>query len=146
MSSEGDSLAIALFGEIAMVDQLARGRLAKALPRGMEVSHFSVLNLLVRLGAEKSPAQLARIFNVTKGAMTNTLGKLSAAGYIYLRPDWDDGRRKFIVVSPAGVAAREEALRAISPIFESVVGSMGSDTIKNMLPFLRELRRQFEND
>ena len=34
------SLAISLFSEILMADQLARSRLGKALPKGMELSHF----------------------------------------------------------------------------------------------------------
>ena len=42
----GDPLSIALFSEMFMADQLARARLAKALPKGMELSHFSVLNHL----------------------------------------------------------------------------------------------------
>ena len=53
-----------------MIEQLARTRLARALPRGMELSHFMVLNHFARLGGEKTPAQLARMFHVTKGAMT----------------------------------------------------------------------------
>ena len=39
-----------------------------------------VLNHFARLGGEKTPAQLARVFHVTKGAMTNTVGRLDAAG------------------------------------------------------------------
>jgi DNA-binding MarR family transcriptional regulator len=85
-----------------MADQLARNRLSKALPKGMELSHFSVLNQLARSNEEKTPAQLARIFHVTRGAMTNTLNRLEWAGHIHVRPDWDDARRKLIAISPAG--------------------------------------------
>ena len=93
----GDPLAIALFSEIFMADQLARARLAKALPKGMELSHFSVLNHLARTNSERTPAQLARAFHVTRGAMTNTVNRLERAGYVHVRPDWDDARRKFVV-------------------------------------------------
>mgnify|MGYP002062747118 CR=1 FL=1 len=34
-----------------------------------------------------SPAQLARTFHVTRGAMTNTLGKLEWAGHVHIHPD-----------------------------------------------------------
>ncbi|HNK68572.1 MAG TPA: helix-turn-helix domain-containing protein, partial [Flavobacteriales bacterium] len=47
--------------------------------KGMELSHFSVLNHLARTGEERTPAQLARAFHVTRGAMTNTLTKLEWA-------------------------------------------------------------------
>ena len=38
-----DDIAVALFGELFMADQLARNRISKVLPKGMELSHFSVL-------------------------------------------------------------------------------------------------------
>ncbi|MBU2936117.1 MULTISPECIES: MarR family winged helix-turn-helix transcriptional regulator [Pacificibacter] len=146
-SSTGtDSLAVALFSEIFMADQLARNRLTKALPKGMEISHFSVLNHLARSGEERSPAQLARAFHVTRGAMTNTLNKLEWAGHIHIRPDWDDARRKFVSISPAGKAARDAALAAITPILNQVVESIGQDKVKNALPVLREMRIRLESD
>lgn len=145
-SSGTDSLAVALFSEIFMADQLARNRLTKALPKGMEISHFSVLNHLARSGEERSPAQLARAFNVTRGAMTNTLNKLEWAGHIHIRPDWDDARRKFVSISPAGKGARDAALAVITPILNQVVEAIGQDKVKNALPVLREMRIRLEDD
>ena len=112
----------------------------------MEISHFSVLNHLARSGEERSPAQLARAFHVTRGAMTNTLNKLEWAGHIHIRPDWDDARRKFVSISPAGKAARDAALAAITPILNQVVESIGQDKVKNALPVLREMRIRLEDD
>ena len=142
----GDPLAIALFSELFMADQLARARLAKALPKGMELSHFSVLNLLVRSGAERTPAQLARAFHVTRGAMTNTIGKLEWAGYVHVRPDWDDARRKLISVSPSGRKARDAALAAIAPILDEALKEAGIEKVRTILPVLRDLRAKFEGD
>ena len=139
-----ESLAITLFSEMFMADQLARARLARALPKGMELSHFSVLNHLARAKAERTPAQLARTFHVTRGAMTNTIGKLEWAGHVHVRPDWDDARRKFVSISPSGVKARDAALSAIAPIIADVVQSIGPDGIRSVLPVLREMRRRFE--
>jgi DNA-binding MarR family transcriptional regulator len=116
MAEPNDPLAAALFSEIFMADQLARNRLSKVLPKGMELSHFSVLNHLARLNAERTPAQLARAFHVTRGAMTNTLGRLEWAGHVHIRPDWDDARRKWVAISPSGRAACDAALAAIAPI------------------------------
>lgn len=146
MTPRNDPLAIALLSEIAMADQLARARLGKVLPKGMEVSHFSVLNHLAHLGDERTPAQLARLFHVTKGAMTNTLGKLEAAGYVHVRPDWDDARRKLVSISPAGQAARDEAVRAIAPVFDRLVEALGSERIRAVLPVLRDLRGELEDE
>lgn len=140
MSTQTDSLAVALFSEILTVDQLARNNVAKALPRGMELSHFSVLNHLARSQTEKSPAQLARTFHLTRGAMTNTLRKLEASGHVHIRPDWEDARRKMVTISPAGRKARDAALAAIAPIIAEAVDQIGSEQVRAILPVLRALR------
>ena len=140
-----DSLSVALFSEIFMVDQLARARLSKALPGDMELSHFSVLNHLARAGGDRTPGQLAKAFHVTRGAMTNTLGKLERAGHVHIRPDWDDARQKFVTISPSGRSARDAAIAAITPILHDVIARIGSERVRSALPLLRELRTEFEN-
>jgi len=135
-----DPLAITLFSEIATIDQMARTRLSRALPEGMELSHFAVLNHFAHLGGEKTPAQLARMLHVTKGAMTNTVTRLSASGFIHTRPDWDDARKKWISISPAGQAARDRAVKAIDPVFADIISTLGHDKIRSLLPVFRELR------
>ncbi|MDR9426790.1 MAG: MarR family transcriptional regulator [Salibaculum sp.] len=146
MSTQTDSLAVGLFSEILTVDQLARNNVAKVLPRGMELSHFSVLNHLARSQTEKSPAQLARTFHLTRGAMTNTLRKLEAAGYIHIRPDWDDARRKMVTISPAGRKARDAAVAAIAPIIAEAVDEVGPEKVRAILPVLRALRVNLSAD
>ncbi|MGE4324834.1 MAG: MarR family transcriptional regulator, partial [Pseudodonghicola sp.] len=73
-------LAVALFSELLIADQLLRNRLGRVLPKGMEISHFSILNHLAFVQVERTPAQLADTFHVTRGAITNTLSKLECAG------------------------------------------------------------------
>lgn len=146
MSDKTDDIAVALFGELFMADQLARNRISKVLPKGMELSHFSVLNHLARVGDERTPAQLARAFHVTRGAMTNTLARLEWAGHIHIRPDWDDARRKFVAISPAGRAARDAAVQAVTPLIGEVVQALGADRVKAVLPVLRELRVRLEEE
>lgn len=144
MSERSDDIAVALFGELFMADQLARNLVSKALPRGMELSHFSVLNHLAGQPDERTPAQLARAFHVTRGAMTNTLAKLEIAGHIHIRPDWDDARQKFVALSPAGRAARDAAVQAVVPLIGDVVRALGKDRVRALLPVLRELRIRLE--
>ena len=140
MSQQTDSLAVALFSEILTVDQLARNNVAKVLPRGMELSHFSVLNHLAHTQNERTPAQLAQTFHLTRGAMTNTLRKLETSGFVHIRPDWDDARRKLVTISPAGRSARDAALAAIAPIIAQAVEQVGHDKVRAILPVMRELR------
>ena len=139
-----NSLAVLLFGEILALDQLVRNRLAKVLPKGMELSHFSVLNQLSHTKVERTPAQIAKSFRVTRGAITNTLNKLELSGYVHVRPDWEDARRKMVSISPAGIAARNNALIAVTPIINELAHEMGEERLKAIVPILRELRQKLE--
>ncbi|WP_113911706.1 MarR family winged helix-turn-helix transcriptional regulator [Roseovarius dicentrarchi] len=141
-----NALAVALFSEILTNDQLIRNQLTRVLPKGMEISHFSVLNHLARAGAERSPAELAKSFHVTRGAMTNTLHRLEWAGYVHIRPDWDDARRKRVSISPAGRTAREAAISSITPLISEVVSELGEDKVRSALPVLRSLRARLGSD
>jgi DNA-binding MarR family transcriptional regulator len=144
MADKSEDIAVALFGELFMADQLARNRISKVLPKGMELSHFGVLNHLARVGDERTPAQLARAFHVTRGAMTNTLARLEWAGHVHIRPDWDDARRKFVALSPSGRAARDAAVQAVAPLIADLVTDLGADRVRALLPVLRELRVRLE--
>jgi DNA-binding MarR family transcriptional regulator len=139
-----NALAVALFSEILTNDQLIRNQLSRVLPKGMEISHFSVLNHLARAGVERSPAELAKNFHVTRGAMTNTLHKLEWAGYVHIRPDWDDARRKRVSISPAGRTARDAAVASITPLISEVVTELGDAKVRATLPVLRSLRARLE--
>jgi DNA-binding MarR family transcriptional regulator len=141
-----EDIAVALFGELFMADQLARNRISKVLPKGMELSHFSVLNHLARIGDERTPAQLAKAFHVTRGAMTNTLGRLEWAGHVHIRPDWEDARQKFVAISPAGRAARDAAVATVVPLIGDVVQALGPDRVRSLLSVLRELRVRLEDE
>ncbi|MGC3937970.1 MarR family winged helix-turn-helix transcriptional regulator [Roseobacter sp. EG26] len=142
MNDDRNALAIALFSEVLAADQMVRARLSRVLPKGMEISHFSVLNHLARNMVERTPAQLAETFHVTRGAMTNTLSKLEWAGYVHIRPDWDDARRKMVAISPAGRQARDQAVGSITPLINQVVEKLGDEKVREALPILRELRSQ----
>ena len=140
MTKPRDSLATELFSELFMAEQLARHQIARALPKGMELSQFSVLNHLSGTTDSRTPAQIARTFNLTKGAITNTLRKLEWAGHINVNPDWDDARRKLITISPSGRMARNSALEKIAPIAENLLTKVGSDELRKVIPVLRDLR------
>ena len=144
MTDPKNALAIALFSEILTADQLVRNRLSKVMPKGMEISHFSVLNHLAHIEKERTPAQLAQTFHVTRGAMTNTLGRLELQGYVHIRPDWEDARRKMVGISRAGRLARDTALEGISPMVEELIGELGAEKVRAVLPILRELRGKLE--
>lgn len=146
MSASDDLPPVAFFSEMFAADQMLRNQIARALPKGMELSHLSVLNNLARAKEERTPAQLARMFYVTRGAMTNTLARLERAGYIHIRPDWDDARRKFVAISPAGKQARDAAISAVAPVISDAMAEISSDRVRAALQVMREMRQRLEAD
>ena len=142
MSEARGSIGVALFAELFAIDQLARARVGAALPKGMELSHFTVLNHLARVNGERTPAQLARAFSLARSAMTNTLGRLERSGWVHVRPDWEDARRKLVAISPAGRRALEDASRALAPVVEAVIEEAGAEDLRAALPVLRRLRQR----
>lgn len=141
MAETRDSLAISLFSEVLTLEHLIRGRIGRALPKGMELSHFIVLNHLAHVADERRPGQLAEALNLTRGAMTNTLTKLEVAGHVHIRPDWDDARRKLVSISSAGRQARDAALAAVSPILGGASSEVQIEDLRRTMPTLRALRR-----
>lgn len=135
-----DPVAFRVINEIGIIEQLARHRLERLLPDGMKVPHFTVLNHCVRLGDGRTPAQLADAFQVTRGAMTNTLQRLEAKGYIELRPTPGDGRSKEVYLTDAGRAAREQAVQAATALVRRLNTALSETDFAAMLPGLQRLR------
>ena len=135
-----------LLSEIATIEQLARNQLDNALPKNLNISSFSVLNHFSGSKAEKTPLQLARSFHVTKGAMTNTLNKLEKLGYIHIRPDWSDARKKLISISQSGIDARNHAIKSIKPILDEIIKKTDHVTKKSLLGDLRSFRESIEKN
>ena len=135
-----------LLSEIATREQLARNQLDNALPKNLNISSFSVLNHFSGSKAEKTPLQLARSFHVTKGAMTNTLNKLEKLGYIHIRPDWNDARKKLVSISQSGIDARNHAIKSIKPILDEIIMKTDHVTKKSLLGDLRSFRESIEKN
>ena len=140
MAAPDDPLLFRFFNEIGIIEQLASNRFERVLPDGLKLAQFSVLNHFVRLGGEKSPYQLACAFQVSKGAMTNTLQRLAARGLVEIRPDPADGRAKRVAITAAGREMRERAVAALAPEFAALSEAFAAAEFAELLPFLQRLR------
>tara|TARA_R110000764_G_C10793923_1_gene357988 strand:+ start:157 stop:606 length:450 start_codon:yes stop_codon:yes gene_type:complete len=129
-----------LLNEIGIISQLSSARFERMLPHGLTVAQFSVLNHLVRLEGDWSPARLAAAFQVTKGTMTSTLQRLVAKGLISLEPDPSDGRAKHVKLTEAGGVAREAALAAAGPSLGELNAALSPAEIDALIPSLQKLR------
>lgn len=136
-----DPLAFEFFNEIGIIDQLSGTILERALPAGMTRAQFTVLNHFVRLGhQERSPAQLASAFQVTRPTMTSTLARMSRDGLVTIRDDPADGRAKLVSLTDKGCAAREAALGAIARLLPQLEAVIDPQELALVVPVLRSVR------
>jgi DNA-binding MarR family transcriptional regulator len=139
-----DPLAFRLFTEIGIIEQLARNRLERGLPDGLKVSQFIVLNHLVRLGGEWSPARLASAFQVTKGAMTNTLQRLEMRGLVRVVADPRDGRAKLVTITDAGRDMRADCVASVGPFLSDLSRMLLDKDLAKVLPVLEKVRKYLD--
>ncbi len=141
MSADPDlRLYFELFNEIGIVEQLSRAAFEARLPKGVLVSHFTVLNHLIRVGDGPTPLALATAFQVPKTTLSHTLALLDKRGWIEMRPNPADARSKCVWITDAGRAFREEAIIAMTPDLADVARAFSPEAVASILPHLKALR------
>ena len=140
MTAPADPL-LAVLTEIGIIAHLVRTRFDRASPGGLNEAQFGVLNHFARTAKPfETPARLAHAFQVTKGAMTNTVRRLEALGFVEVGPDPDDGRGKRVRPTPTGLAAHRDAVEALRPGIEALLAGVDRAGIEAALPAVRALR------
>ncbi|MFO1012978.1 MAG: MarR family transcriptional regulator [Caulobacteraceae bacterium] len=125
---------------IAIVQQRLRARLERAMPAGLSAAGFDALTRLASHNAPTGPAELADALGLTRAAITNTLIRLEAAGWIAIAGDDRDGRRKRLSLTPEGARIQREAARAARPELEALRAGVDPAEAEAALPFLRSLK------
>lgn len=141
MDSKSLSLYFAFFNEVGIIEQLSRALLEARLPDGFLVSHFSVLNHLIRVRDGQTPLVLARAFQVPKTTMTHTLSGLEAHGLVDMRPNPKDGRSKCVWLTDAGQKFRDDAIAAMVPELAGFAEKYPAEFIEDIVPKLSEIRQ-----
>ena len=140
------AVAFELMNEIGIISQLGTTQFEAVLPDGLTRSQFSVLNNFVRLGGTRTPAALADAFQVTRGAMTNTLSRLEAAGLVRIQPSPLDRRSKVVMLTAKGRRVREKSIAALAPQLEMLVAEIGGKELEAALPLLQKLRAYLDTN
>jgi DNA-binding MarR family transcriptional regulator len=141
---EHTQLYFRLFTEIGIISQLAQNWLERTLPEGMSLAQFGVLSHFCRLGEPSSPGKLARNFQITKGAMTNTLQRLEAQDYIRIDADPADARAKVVTITDAGRKARDHALQLAADAMHDLPQLILPPDVRKALPFLEHVRQTLD--
>lgn len=133
-------LTFQFFNEIGIIQQLATTAFNRQLPDGLHVSHFSILNHLIRLGDGKTPQSLSDAFQVTKGTMTHTLGALGKRNFIEIAPHPTDGRSKVVFLTQDGRNFHASAIESLAPLMKIMEQKINLEDLAEMLPKLQEIR------
>jgi len=139
-STDQAPLAFVLLNEMGIINQLSTARFESVLPEGLNRPQFSVLNNFVRLGGTRTPAELAEAFQVTRGAMTNTLKRLESKGCLEVEVNPADGRSKRVRITAKGRRLREKAIRATEPELANLAEAIGGNEIAQVLAVLQKIR------
>ncbi len=126
--------------EVGIINQLAMTMFARVLPEGLHVSHFSILNHMVRLGDGRTPQRLASAMQVTKATMTHSLSVLGQRGFIAVTDNAEDGRSKLVHLTDEGRRFREAAIASLDLAMTGVAEQLDAATLSDALPVLRRLR------
>ena len=145
MDPTDDPITFRLLTEIGIIEQLARNRLERGMPGGLKVSQFGVLNHLVRLGDAWSPVRLANAFQVTKGAMTNTLQRLEKRGLISIEADPNDGRGKLVSITKTGRGMRTRCVESVGPLLSDLAKELSDKDFAAALPVLEKVRKYLDS-
>lgn len=133
-------IAFQFFNEVGIIQQLGSTIFNSHMPDGLHVSHFSILNHMVRLGDGKTPLDLAKAFQVTKGTITNTLNALLKRNLIVLQPHEKDGRSKLVFLTDEGRLFHTKAIDSLAPSIQVLDGKLDWQAVARILPELQKIR------
>lgn len=134
-----------LLREMVIVSDLARRSLRRVLPEGLGEAQFEVLSHLVFTGnRDETPSDLARLFGITRPAMTQTLGRMRAAGLVELVPAPADGRVRHVRLTAAGRSRHAGVLAALERDAARLGARLGADELEALLGQTRRFRLEAE--
>jgi len=135
-----EELLFRYFNEIGIIHQLSSTAFQRVLPYGLTGAQFTVLNHCVRMGDNRTPADIAAALQVTRGTLTSTLGRLTAKGFIRLIPDARDGRSKRVILTQRGRGAHQASINAATPLLARLSEGVPAGALRDLLPALEKLR------
>lgn len=141
-----DPVAVRTMLEINVIAHLADRIFARSLEDGMTTAQYGVLNRLARLGLTETVGELAAAFHVSAPTMSSTVAQLERKGLIELRPAKEDRRRKYVVLTKDGKAARARGVEQQVDLLGKLEGLVGEEEWRALHPILNRLRLRLEEE
>lgn len=139
-SQPSEATLFTYFNEISIIAQLSNAQFERILPDGLNNSQFSVLNWFSRVDSQASPSRLATAFQVTPGAMTNTLKKLESKGLVKIEPDELCSRKKKVSMTSKGEKLQKQAVNAAAALFQEMAKNRPLENIEIQVAQLQKVR------
>ena len=139
-SQPSEATLFTYFNEISIIAQLSNAQFERILPDGLNNSQFSVLNWFCRVDSQASPGRLATAFQVTPGAMTNTLKKLESKGLVKIEPDELCSRKKKVSMTSKGEKLQKQAVNAAAALFQEMAKNRPLENIEIQVAQLQKVR------
>lgn len=134
-----------LLRELAIVSDLARRSLRRVLPAGLGEAQFELLSHLVfTANRDETPSDLARLFGISRPAMTQTLGRMRSAGLVELVPAPADGRLRRVRLTAAGRARHGQVLAALEQDAHRLGERFEAGELEALLGQVRRFRLEAE--
>jgi DNA-binding MarR family transcriptional regulator len=113
---------------------------------GLDYAEYKLLGLLTREGEvyRSSPGKLARVMELSSGAMTNRLDRLEQAGLVRRLPDPKDRRGIQVELTDAGKRLYEDAIGVQARKESLVAAALTNPEKKQLNALLRRLMIEFE--
>lgn len=137
---DGFSRTIAVFREMAIIQERMDAILKVRLPADLPPTQFKLLNhLIFTTNANETASEIARNFHVSLSAMSQVISQLTKKGFVELQIRRQDARKKTIVITEQGRSAHQQA----SALIDIGIKSFSKKFKLNDMQQLYELSHQF---
>jgi DNA-binding MarR family transcriptional regulator len=137
-----DSAPMAVIGRLSRASAVVDARLgATFASHGIDASTFDVLATLARQGPPYriTPAELAANSMITTSAVAQRLNRLDKLGLVTREPNPDDGRGKFVQLTPAGRELVDKVLPDHLATEEDLLAPLSADDRNTLAQLLARL-------
>jgi DNA-binding MarR family transcriptional regulator len=112
----------------------------------LDYAEYKLLGLLSREAEvyRSSPGRLARLMELSSGAITNRLDRLEDAGLVHRLPDPDDRRGILVELTPNGKRVYEEAIGVQGRKEAFFASALSKTEQKQLNALLRKIMIEFE--
>jgi DNA-binding MarR family transcriptional regulator len=121
-----------------LIEQELRTELAAL---GLTYADFDVLAALRRAGEpyRLRPSELTRALVLTSGGTSNVLHRLTKAGHVERSADADDGRARWVQLTPTGLDVALTALKVSGKVHADLFADVPLETVRAAADALREV-------